>query len=104
MKSKINVSFMLSLVIVFVLHIIYLSKSTLNVPIMDYWKYINYFETDIFGDKINILHLWKNDGIHRSPLQFIFFIFNVKIFSWNTQIEIYLGAVVMAVYTILIYF
>ncbi len=103
MKSKINVSFMLSLVIVFVLHIIYLSKSTLNVPIMDYWKYINYFETDIFGDKINILHLWKNDGIHRSPLQFIFFIFNVKIFSWNTQIEIYLGAVVMAVYTILIY-
>lgn len=101
--KRVNIPFILSLTITFIFHIIYLTKSTLNVPIMDYWKYINYFETDIFGNKINMLHLWKNDGIHRSPLQFIFFILNVKLFSWNTQIEIYLGAIVMAIYTILIY-
>ena len=46
---------------------------------------------------------WQNDGVHRSPLQFLYFCVNTHFFHLNTQIEIYSGSVVLLGVCILLY-
>lgn len=105
MKKKYlnNRVFVLGLGLGLIVQLIYLSISSCNVPIMDYWKYINMFVEKIYNGGVSFLDIWKNDGIHRSPLQFIYFILNVKLFHMNAQVEIYLGAILMACIVVFLY-
>lgn len=102
-KYNENKIFIWTLFFVLFIQLIYLSSSSTNVPIMDYWKYINMFVEKMNTGGISFGDLWQNDGIHRSPLQFLYFVLNVRFFHLNAQVEIYAGAFLMAMMGILLY-
>lgn len=81
----------------------YVSIASSNVPIMDYWRYANGLIEKSYGGGVTILDLCSFNGIHKSPLQLLFFLINVKVFHWNTQISMYLGVVMSCCSLILIY-
>ena len=95
--------FVVSLSAMFAVMLIYLSTATANVPLMDYWRYINMFVPKMYTGGVTFWDLWQNDGVHRSPLQFLYFLLNVNYFHLNAQIEIYAGAAVLAIVCILVY-
>lgn len=88
---------------VLVCQFVYIFTATVNVPLMDYWRYINMFVEKMNTTGLTFGDIWKNDHIHRSPLQFIYFILNIRLFNYNVQIEEYLGIVMMTMTTILLY-
>lgn len=98
-----NRIFIWALIIGLFFQLVYLSISSTNVPLMDYWKYINMFVEKMNTGGLAFTDIWKNDGIHRSPLQFIYFIINVRVFHLNGRVEICLGAILMAVIIIVLY-
>lgn len=100
---KENRAFIWCLLIALFFQLIYLSIASFNVPLMDYWHYINMFVEKMNTAGITFLDIWQNDGIHRSPLQFIYFLINVRVFHLNSQVEIYLGAVLMALTAVVLY-
>ena len=55
------------------IQLIYLSNATANTPLMDYWYYINDLLPSLFRGGVSFAQLWNNAGIHRSPLQLMFF-------------------------------
>lgn len=83
--------------------LIYLSQAASNAPLMDYWKYLNRFVEKMFSSGLSWSDFWESYGIHRSPIQFIYFVLNVRLFHYDAQIEIYLGAVLMAVGVCVLY-
>lgn len=85
------------------LQFIYISKATANIPLMDYWKYINMFVNKMNESGLSFSDIWQNDGIHRSPLQFIYFIINVRIFNYNVRVEEFAGIIVMAGTVLILY-
>lgn len=103
-KYNENRIFIWSLLFALLLQLIYLSIASTNVPIMDYWKYINMFVEKMNTGGISFADLWQNDGIHRSPLQFLYFVLNVRFFNMNAQVEIYLGAFLMALIVMMLYY
>lgn len=102
-KYKKNRIFIWALITVVIVQIVYLYTSTCNVPIMDYWRYINMFVEKMYTGELAWADIWRNDGIHRSPLQFIYFLINVSVFHMNAQTEVYAGAFLMAVTAIVLY-
>jgi hypothetical protein len=77
--------------VIFVFQINYLIIATRNVPIMDYWRYINDFGEKIMLGNISLMDYWTSYGGHRSPLQLGLFFLNIRFFGYNTQIEIFGG-------------
>lgn len=104
MKKKENRIFAIGIIIALIYQLYYLWKATCNVPLMDYWHYINMFVEKMYTGNLNILDIWQNDGIHRSPLQFIYFLLNVKFFHLNVQVEIFGGALLMGLTCIMLYY
>lgn len=98
-----NRAFIWCLLIALFFQLVYLSIASSNVPLMDYWHYINMFVEKMNTGGLTFLDIWQNDGIHRSPLQFIYFLINVRMFHLNSQVEIYLGAILMALTATLLY-
>ena len=98
-----NGSIIISLGLALFIMFVYLSKATANVPIMDYWRYINSFVDKMFTDTITFNDLWLNQGVYRYPVIYGLFLLNVKLFHYNTQIEIFGGCVVMAITSIILY-
>lgn len=98
-----NRIFIWTIIVALFLQLIYRSMASSNVPLMDYWKYINMFVERMFTEGITFWDIWQNDGIHRSPLQFMYFLLNVRFFHLNSQIEIYLGAILTAVTSGILY-
>ncbi|WP_455558167.1 hypothetical protein [Agathobaculum hominis] len=86
------------------IQLIYLSNATANTPLMDYWYYINDLLPSLFREGVSFAQLWNNAGIHRSPLQLMFFLVNAKYFHLNIQLEVYAGAFVIAVTAIILFF
>ncbi len=83
--------------------LIYLSESTSNVPVMDYWRYLNALVDKFFTKGISFSDLYSNNGIHRTPVQLFLFLLNIVLFHWNTQISIYLGAVILCITACVLY-
>lgn len=83
--------------------IIYISIASSNVPIMDYWKYINALVEKSYTGGVSFADLYSNNGMHRSPFQLFIFLINVKVFHYNTQIAMYLGVVVSMINCIVFY-
>lgn len=81
----------------------YLSQATSNVPVMDYWKYLNRFVDKMYTSGLTLADLWESDGIHRGPMSFLYFLINVHFFHYNTQIGVYFGCFARIVLTILLY-
>lgn len=83
--------------------VIYISIASSNVPIMDYWKYINALVEKSYTGGVSFVDLYSNNGVHRSPFQLFIFLINVKVFHYNTQIAMYLGVVVSMINSIVFY-
>lgn len=84
----------LFLTLCFVVDLIYLSNTTANVPMMDYWRFGKNFLYDIFNGGIKFSELWESINGQRAFLTYILFYFNVKFFHWNTRVAIYFGAII----------
>ena len=98
-----NRIFVLGLICIAISYLFYVSSASSNVPLMDYWKYINRFVEKMYTGGITLEEIWRSDGIHRSPLQFILFILNVAIFHYNVQVDIYLAAIVLMIVSCIMY-
>ena len=84
----------LVLTLVFVLELIYLSNTTANVPVMDYWRYGSSFLQDIFNGGIRFDDFWQSINGQRAFLTYSLFYVNVKWFHWNTRLSMIFGACV----------
>lgn len=82
---------------------IYISQASSNVPIMDYWRFLNALVDKSYMSGISFSDLYSNNGVHRTPAELFLFLMNVKIFHWNTQLSMYIGTIIMAVYATLFY-
>lgn len=102
-KCKNNAFFLAIIVLLFLVRIIYISEASSNVPIMDYWRYLNGLVEKSYNGGVSYSDLCSVNGIHKSPYQLFLFIINVKIFYWNTQISMYLGAIVLFILGIYVY-
>lgn len=81
----------------------YVSIASSNVPIMDYWRYANGLIEKSYNGGVTLLDLCSYNGVHKSPLQLLLFLINVKVFHWNTQISMYMGVILSCASLILIY-
>lgn len=81
--------------VIFAVDVVYLSNTTANVPIMDYWRYGQEFLYEIFGGGGVRFHtFWESVNGQRGFLTYFLFFINVKWFHWNTRTAIFFGAVV----------
>ena len=83
---KENRIFIWALILGLFFQLVYLSTASTNVPLMDYWQYINMFVEKMNNGGLTFADIWQNYGIHRSPLQFLYFIMNVRIFHLNVRV------------------
>ena len=90
-----NIFFVIVLLSVFIFFLIYLSRATNNTPYMDYWLYIDKLVDKMFSSGITFDDLYNSNGIHRSPLQLLIFLTNVKLFKYDVLLEIFLGAILL---------
>lgn len=86
-----------------ILMFIYISESSSNVPIMDYWTYLNALADKTFNEGVAFYDLYSNNGVHRTPLQLFLFIINLKLFSWDTQVSMYLGVLVTSISILVVF-
>ena len=80
--------------IVFSLYINYLVASTRNVPFMDYWRYLNDLGEKIMSGDFSFKDAWISYYGQRAPLQYFLLALNMQYFGYNTQIEIFAGAII----------
>lgn len=92
-----------AILVMFLILVYYLYISTLNVPVMDYWRYLNEIGEKIFDNTLTFRDVWKNVGVQRNPLIYTLFAVNIKYFNYNTQIEIFLGALILAINSFIIF-
>lgn len=94
-KKKIhnNNVFVFVLVAVLIMTIIYVSEASSNVPIMDYWIYLDALVEKMYTQGISFSDIYSNNGVHRTPIQLLLFLCNVRVCNLNPQVEIYLGAI-----------
>ena len=58
----------------FIIDLVYLSNTTANVPMMDYWRYGNNFLSSIFNGGIRFDDLWESINGQRAILNYILFL------------------------------
>ena len=96
-----NGLYILILTFCFLGMLIYVSEASSNVPIMDYWKYLDTLGDKLFKGGVSFSDIYNINGVHRSVYQLVLFLINVKIFHWNTQISMYLSPIVMVINSII---
>lgn len=82
---------------------IYVSVASSNVPIMDYWRFINVLVEKSFMGGTTFFDLYSNNGVHRSAYELFLFLVNVKIFHHNTQVSMYIAILIMMCTSIILY-
>lgn len=85
------------------LSLIWLSNSTVNVPVMDYWRYINELTEKVYRGGFSFVDMWVSMGGHREGLHYLFTALNISYFGMNALIGIYGGLFVNTITIILIY-
>lgn len=81
--------------------LIYVSEASSNVPIMDYWRYLDVLVEKMYTGGVSFSDIYNVNGVHRSVYQILLFLLNIKLFHWNTQISMYLAPVVMMLSSII---
>lgn len=100
---KENIIIITSILIMLIIQIFYLYNATKNVPIMDSWRAINEIADKVFSNNLKFEDLWKSSSAHRNPLFYLLLAINMKYFSLNTQVDIFLGAIVLVINCIILY-
>lgn len=99
-KNKI---FLYGLAVVLFFQIKYLMDTTVNLPVMDYWTYLNAFAEKCFHGSISSADLWANFTSHRAPFQYLCYIISLLHFDGNSLVGIYAGCVISGMVCLLIY-
>jgi len=82
----------------------YINTATANVPIMDYWIFINQITEKVFTGTLTWADFWvASAGSHINPFLYLMLVINMKVFGLNTRIEIFSGIFVMLATTLLLY-
>jgi len=90
--------------IIFLFHIHYLFLSTRNVPFMDYWRVLKDFGEKIMTNNLALRDFWSPINGQRPGLMLFLLAINMRLFGYNTQIEIFGGAIIkLFISIILIY-
>lgn len=93
------------LILIFTLIIIgiYLSEVSSNVPYSDYWYYIDRLVDKSFKNGVSFMDLYYGNGVHHTPIQLLLFLINVKFFSLNSQISLFLGCLMIIPISLVMY-
>ena len=100
---KENIVFISVLGLFFGFQLIYVSNATVNVPVMDYWRYINNYVDKCFMGGITFNELYESYAGHKSLLTTLLFVINVTFFKLNVRVSTFFASVVMICSAILIY-
>jgi hypothetical protein len=91
-------------IFLFILYIVYIQKSTENIIYQDQFEKVHLnFISNYFEGKLSFKDLWASDGGHRLLGYHTITLINAIFFKLNTQIEMYLGAVILLIACILLY-
>lgn len=82
------------MVAIFCIHLVYLLRSMSNVPIMDYWRYIGNVTEKIFTGKFSYQDCFESYAGHKNSINIFLLFLNMKLFGYNTMIEIIGGAII----------
>ncbi len=93
----------LGVAIISIISVIWLSNSTANVPIMDYWRDINELTEKVFRGEFSFNDMWTSLAGHRGGFAYLFIALNIRYLGMNTLIGIYLGLFVNIITSILLY-
>lgn len=97
-----NRLFIWGLVVIYFFQILYLINATTNIPMMDYWTYLNEFTDKVFSGNISVSDIWANFTSHRAPFQYLLFFINLKFFSGDTLVSVFAGSIVTLLTTLYI--
>lgn len=100
---KENIIFVSMLSLLFAFQLIYISNATINVPVMDYWRYINNYVDKCFMGGVQFNELYESYAGHKSLLTTLLFILNVIFFKLNVRVSTFLAAFIMVITAIIIY-
>ena len=100
---KENIIFVSMLSLLFAFQLIYISNATINVPVMDYWRYINNYVDKCFMGGVQFNELYESYAGHKSLLTTLLFILNVIFFKLNVRVSTFLAVFIMVITAIIIY-
>lgn len=101
---KENIFILSTIALVVLFQIFYINLATANVPIMDYWRFINEITEKVFTGTLSWADFWKaSAGAHINPFLYLTLAINIKFFGLNTRIEIFAGIFVMLITTIMLF-
>ena len=102
--EKKHIFFIVPLMLIAGLQVWHLLVSVRNVPFMDYWTYIDFFTEKTFEGGLTFSDIWMANNGSRNVLQYLLFIINMKVFHYDTRIEIYGGFFITICISILLYY
>lgn len=88
---------------IFTVSIIWLSNSIAEVPIMDFWRYIDELTEKVFRGEFSFNDMWNTMGGHREGFAYLMVAFNIRYLKLNLNLWTYVGSVITLVTCILIY-
>lgn len=100
---KNNSIFIILLSIVIFFQFIYILNSSINVPAMDYWRYINKYVEKCFNGGVTFNELYESYAGHKSLITTLLFVINVATFGFNSRISTVFAIVIMSITSIIIY-
>lgn len=102
-KIKENHTFVCLMMVITCIMLIYLMEATANIPLMDYWKYLSNIGERALTSGVSFSDIYNNNGVHHSPLQLLFFVWNIRVFKYNVQLEIFGGILIFGLGLAVIY-
>lgn len=90
-------------IILFLISVIWLSNSIAEVPIMDFWRYINDLTEKVFMGEFSFNDMWSTMGGHREGFAYLMIAFNIRYLKLNLNLWTYLGSFVTLVTCVAIY-
>ena len=100
---KENIIFVSVLGLLFLFQLIYVSNATINVPVMDYWRYINNYVDKCFMGGVTFNELYESFAGHKSVLTTMLFVINVIFFKLNVRVSTFFSTFIMIITAIIFY-
>ena len=100
---KENIIFVSVLGLLFLFQLIYVSNATINVPVMDYWRYINNYVDKCFMGGVTFNELYESFAGHKSVLTTMLFVINVIFFKLNVRVSTFFATFIMIITAIIFY-
>lgn len=98
-----NIIFVSILSLLLFFQLIYISNATINIPVMDYWRYINNYVDKCFMGGIPFSELYESYCGHKGLLVPLLFVINVIFFKLNVRVSTFFAIAIMGTIAIFVY-